>query len=388
MANPVEKLLSPEQISSAAKNYLHCLNLPEKNQILIITDRAPKIMKSAPDKNLLIRRKMAQELDAMLLKDIYSKDYVAGRVEFDNSMGKDDFYNQTKAALKELDTIAQSGDYPVTIVNLGDTYDNREGIYDAASELGRKKTVRLADSLGFSVGDCRVMADMTTSKLALIKDQVDYFDNFFKEHPNGIFNITTSSSSKGWPFTLRLNYDVEKAPFETDMGKFDEDHIVRVRDYNFDYINIPGGETFAAPFPLNSVNGNFWAEGLLFKVENGSVVDIEISDDISVNSFEPSQRKLIKLVQSGKRIPVGELGLGFYKMAGIPIYSDSSVLVREKTGPHIGIGNNASPNEEKELVERLSGDFYHTDFVLDNAELVWQEPLNQKTWINFYPPPK
>ena len=232
------------------------------------------------------------------------------------------------------------------------------------------------------------MADMTNSKLALIQEQIDYFDSFFEKHPEGIFEIKTQSPTEGRPTKLNLYYDTKKAPFETDMGRFDDDHKVKVGDYNFEYVNIPGGETFAAPNPLASTYGEFWAEGLFFTVHSGNVVDIQVPEGISIDSFELSQKELINLVRSGRSIPVAELGLGFYKLAGIKTYSDSSILSREKTGPHLGLGTNASPNSEQEMVKRFSKGFYHTDFLLDNAELVWVEPLNKNLSIIFYPPVK
>ena len=388
MVNRLEKTISKERWSSAVTNYLHCLNLPEHSSILILTDLIPPIMKTPPDPNLLVRRGMAEKLNTKLSQEIFYHDYYVGLGEYDRSMTQGDFYDKTKDYLEQLGNAAGRKKSVVTVIYLGDEYSGRQGIYYAASDFGKDRKVRIANSLGFSAGDCLLLADMDTSKLYRIKEQVGYFDNFFNEHPRGVFNVLTEDNEKK-TYSLRLGYDVSKAPFVNDLARFGEGHT---RKYiNAEYANIPGGETYAAPYPYQSVHGHFFADNLLFTVENGLVTGVG-PDYIPAESFEPSQRELIRLIRSGLYLPVAELGIGFHELAGIQAYPGSSMLSRERIGPHIGIGQATSPTDEDSLIKASTrtSSFFHADFVLPtNPIIYWNDSqMNPNNRIKFYPPPK
>lgn len=382
MTNRTERSISPEQLSRAGNNYIRCLNLPKSSQVLIITDKLPEDLKGESDPNLLIRRSMAQKLE----EELHKKGHAVTKVEYTGAMDFDSFHKETERVLQELDQLdgTRDANSTTTVVYLGDVYLNRRGIYKAASDFGAKRKVRVAGSLGFTTGDCRVMSEMDSRKLKIIEENNKYFEDFFKERPQGMFDVLTLGEDKR-QHSLHLSYDTERAPFETDMGRFEEKH--RVILDNFQYVNIPGGEKFGAPYPLDHINGEFAAEGLLFKVSKGMVVNVDFMGSRSLDSFDPSQQKLIELVQNGRPIPVAELGLGFYELAGIKTYPDSSILSREKGGPHFGLGHNVSPNEEESRVSELAGDFHHTDFVLEQPVLIWANP-EAREHKQFYPPQK
>ncbi|HLL60689.1 MAG TPA: hypothetical protein VK338_03150, partial [Candidatus Nitrosocosmicus sp.] len=130
------------------------------------------------------------------------------------------------------------------------------------------------------------------------------------------------------------------------------------------------------------------AEGIRFTVEGGMIVSTEIIDPSSMNT-ESSQTELLRIIQEGGSLPIAELGLGFYALAGIQTYPDSSVLSREKKGPHIGVGNDPNgKSPEGERLKELSGNFYHTDFVMSNTVLIEFTDLQTQESLLFYPPPK
>ena len=111
---------------------------------------------------------------------------------------------------------------------------------------------------------------------------------------------------------------------------------------------------------------------MVFTVDNGFVTNIEILDDLV--HLDPAQKELVKIIQEKGRLPVAELGFGFYEMAGIKTYPKGAVLSREKAGPHIGFGKVVSTTLEKDEILRHAGAFTHTDFVFRNAEIVWKGP--------------
>lgn len=384
MIRSVEALISPEQLMSSSKNYFRCLNLPPKVQVLIITDKLSKNAKATLDPNLLIRRKMTDLLSEEIKKDGHR----IVRVNFDSTMSQGLLHDETERALKELDELENGPEtnHSTTVIYLGNGWLNRQGIYQASSEFGAKREVNFAGSLGFTTGDCRVMSELDEKKQATIETKNDYFDDFFKGKPEGMLNIATHDA-KGQSHFLYLNYNTLQAPFKTDLGRFENGHRDLLEGESFQYINIPGGEKFAAPFPFNKVVGRFLAEGLIFRVDQGLVVEVEFTEDKSFEEFDLSQRKLIEIIRGGGRMPVAELGLGFYDIAGIQTYSDSSILSREKGGPHIhiGLGHNVSKTVEAKTVAKLAGEFRHTDFVLDKPKIIWTD-LNDQERRQFYPP--
>lgn len=384
MARLIEALISPEQLISSSKNYFRCLNLSPKSQVLIITDKLSNDVTVTPDPNLLIRRIMTD----LLGEEIKKEGHRIVRVNFDSKMSKKLLHGETERALKELDELDDGSEtnHNTTVIYLGDIWLNRKGIYQASSEFGAKREVNFAGSLGFTTGDCRVMSELDEKKQITIEASNKYFDDFFKKKPNGMFDIVTRDAKEQQHF-LYLSYDTSQAPFETDMGRFENDHRVLLEGENFQYVNIPGGEKFGAPFPFNKIDGRFSAEGLIFRVYQGLIIEVEFVGDKPFEEFDPSQRKLIEIIQQGGRMPVAELGLGFYDLAGIKTYSDSSILSREKSGPHIGLGHNVSKNIEAEEVAKLAEEFHHTDFVLSKPTLIWTD-LDDQSRQQFYPPPQ
>lgn len=340
------------------------------------------------DDNFLTR----QYITNLLSEQIFNEDNRVLTVNFDNSMSHDEINKQTERALKELDDLKQEKetDHTTTIIYLGEKWENRSGMYQAANEFGKLRTVKMAGSLGFSNGDCRVMSELSEEKMEKIVEANEYFENFFQEHPEGSFEITTRDLL-GKEHKLDLNYNTLKAPFELDLGKFDGVHESSLGKYkHFKYVNIPGGEKFGTPYPFNQTNGQFVAEGIVFTVKEGLVIDLKFFEDRALTSYDLAQRKLIKKIFIDKSsLPLSELGLGFYALAGIETYTDSSILSREKSGPHIGMGNTAAGgSKEEEEITKLAGVFQHADFVLDNNPVImWVDPQTGER-RQFYPPLK
>lgn len=379
-ASHKESPLSREQMRSASKNYLRCLNLSPNSQILIIGDSIGK----HPDDDILTRA----YISAALFNEL-GREHQVAFVKFDDSIDYETFRRETYRTLRELNSQENDdkGEDALTIIYLGDSWKNRSGMYHAAEDYGNEmgRNIRWAGSLGLTTGDARVMSELTPERMETIKNANQEFGAFFKERPRGVFEVMTRGDD-GVENVLYLSYDTVKAPFESDIGQFDEDNKVMISDH-VQYINIPGGEKFATPYPFHNTFGQFAAEGMLFEVENGMVIDVVELRDGAKDSKDPRQKELIDLVQSGKRIPVSELGLGYYALVGIKTYSDSSILSKEKGGPHIGFAHApARTVEEKDLAD-ASGDFHHTDFVLENPVLIWTN-LKREDRQQLYPPVK
>ena len=144
------------------------------------------------------------------------------------------------------------------------------------------------------------------------------------------------------------------------------------------------------PFPFSKTDGEFFAQGLLFKVKKGLVTNIIIPEGYPLEKLDVSQKRLLDLVINKKRkIPLSELGIGFYKLIGIDVYDDASVITMEKSGPHAGLGLTAgSHSEEKEKIERKSknqGDDSHADFIMDEPVITMAKSKKSPKTL-FYPP--
>jgi len=386
-----EKALSPEQLKATSNNYLRCLNLPPSSQVLIITDKPNGV---ASDDNFLTRTYLSSSLG----RQISREGHRVATINYDDSLSFEDFRTQTNQALKELDNkegVEGMVDDTTTIVYLGEKWTNRSGMYQSAEDFGQEKNqnIRWAGSLGFSTGDARVMSELTPEKMDTIYEANKKFSAFFEEKPQGSFEIKTRGID-GEEHVLNLSYDTKEAPFESDVGQFDNDNKVMITDH-VQYINIPGGEKFTSPYPFQKTNGQFAAEGMLFTVKDGLVVGVSEIEEGIMNKKDPMQKKLVELIQRGEKIPVSELGLGFYALVGIKTYTDGSILSLEKGGPHIGFahapGNTSEAKllaENSKLKTRQTGElesFHHTDFVLDNPEMIWSD-LDGNNKEQFYPP--
>lgn len=368
--------LTQQQIKSAAENYLACLHLAPDSNLLLITDRR----ETEADPNAYIRRAIASNLALRT-----PPHHQITLTSYDAGWDQAQMYEQTIKDLTKFRTSGGDMDAPTTVVYLGDTWANRAGIYDALDEFGKNNEVQAAVSLGFSTGDCRVMSQMGVDQLAAIAKANEYFLAFLKIHPEGLLNISTRDT-ESIAHELTLRYDTSKVPFATDTGQVGRNFSHKKG--NFFLSNIPGGEVFSAPYPFENTQGSFAADGLVFTVEAGKIVSVQVPTNIDVSLIGPSQKLLVDLVRQGRHIPVAELGLGFYALAGILTYDDSSVLSKEKGGPHLGVGTDAtSLSPEGPRMRDLSGDFHHTDFVLSDPVIQYVGPSSGQS-IQFYPPQK
>jgi len=396
MLNKAERPITAESFQIAANNYFKCLNLPPQNQVLIITDEIPQGHLQSMNDNLTVRTKLANEIGKLAENNgnKYSIMRYDGSKLPKNPSPKEKlkFIEQlkqgTSTSLNELDR-DNSSVHGTTIVYLGDQWSNRTGIYAAADEFGKKYgiDISMAASLGFSTGDCRVMSNLDEKKMRKIAEMNKPFEKFFDEHKTGMFNIATSGEG-GETFELNMRYDTSKAPFRSDLGTFDGEHESPLNEFkNVKTINVPGGEIYGSPYPFKETNGKFAAQGLVFNVEKGLITSVE-TGNVNTETLDLSQQELIKLVNERKqKMPVGELGIGFYKLLGIKTYKDSSVLSYEKDGPHIGLGHGEeTTKEEEDEISRLAGDFRHTDFVLSKPEIRWYEVGGEGESQQFYPP--
>ena len=235
------------------------------------------------------------------------------------------------------------------------------------------------------------MNNIGETQLTQITEAHEYFELFFKEKPKGTFKITTRDL-QGNEHCIDIDYDATLAPFEAELGNFDGVHESPLGSFkNVSYLNIPGGEIYGTPYTFRKSNGTFSAEGITFTVKDGFLIHIDIDDSVDLSTLSISQQELIKRTQEVERItgiflPIAELGLGYYSLAGIETYSDSSTLTYEKSGPHIAFGTGFESPEAQEI-EELAGEFHHADFVLDNPTIQWMD-LNGQNLQEFYPPPQ
>lgn len=388
MPKAVESPITPEQLKDASKNYLRCLRLPQSSQVLVITDKLPAM--GEIDSHTKVRRGLSFSLE----NEIKSEHKVAV-IEFGENPSFEELHNQTTKALRELDSLNDQPQESTTIVYLGNDWNRRRGIYQAANEFGETHKVKFAGSLGFTTGDCRVMSQIGEEQIKQITRANEYLETFFKEKPQGKLKVTTRDS-KGSEHNIDIDYDTTQAPFDAELGNLDGIHENPLGTFkNVRYLNIPGGEIYGTPFPFKNAKGTFSAEGMTFTVKDGFLVHVDIDDTVDVNKLSTSQQDLIKRTQAaemqgndlfGKYLPIAELGIGYYFLAGIKTYSDSSTLTYEKSGPHIAFGNGFESPEAEEI-EKLSSDFQHSDFVLDHPVIQWSEPEGQD-FTQFYPPPE
>jgi hypothetical protein len=374
--------LGEELLHEAASNYIGCLHLPKGSNVLIIKDTIQTDEGRQLGPNFAVRHNITQ----LISQHLFGKGHNLESVAFDNSMDEGFIHEGTTRSLEHFSETGGSPDAITTILYLGDAWDGRRGIYTAASEFGKSRNgeVRIAGSLGFSTGDCRVMAQMSRERRAMMRSANMYFRDFLGTHPEGVFNIKTSDTV-GHTYELSLHYNNRISPFEVDLGEFSEDHKISLLGST--YVNIPGGERFALPYPYDRTQGKFAAEGFVFAVTHGMVYDFVTPGGIP-ESLGLSQKLLLNKVSQGKRMPLSELGLGFYALAGIETFPDCSILSREKGGPHFGLGEPANEGTpESELIRGLAGDFHHTDFVLDEP-MITRRDLQSGEDIRFYPPKK
>lgn len=380
-----EKTLSPEQIRNATSNYLRCLNLPPSSQVLIISDKPNDILSND---NLLTRA----YLSSLLNRQIKNKGHRVATIKFDNSLSHEEFKSQTFQALKELEETDSEGEvsHTTTIAYIGESWNERFGIYDAADEFGTGKppgTVRFAGSVGLTTGDCRVLAELNDAKMAKIMEANESYIKFFEEHPQGFFDIVTRTE-KSEELYLHLGYDTKQSPFKSSVGKFDQ-RFVDPREKHT-YFNVPSGEIYTIPYPFSEINGKFAAQGLIFHVANGLLNDVSIPENYPLEKLDSSQRLLINLVNGDQSIPMSELGIGFYQMIGIDVYDDASIMTLEKEGPHVGFGHTAGPGTEKKAIDKLADDAgfkSHADFVMDNTAIMWADLHQGENRQPFYPLP-
>ncbi len=370
--------LDKEIVTRAASNYIECLALNPNSKVLIVTDGASE----AFDANVNVRR----EMSLMINNDLEKADHQVSIVEFNHATSKDFMHDQTTKAIWEQDQKSNGQvDDPLMIVYLGDSWDNRPGMYQAANDQTQNRQVRVAGSLGFSTGDCRVMSQMSNERREKAVEVNQYFKRFFSEHPRGSFLVETREDNET-TYQLTVDYNTDVVPFHTDLGFFQDEYQGELG--NFEYLNIPGGERYAPPYPFRNSNGQFIAEGIVFTVEHGMVVNAEAPEEVLKLVTETSQKTLLSLIADGEQVPLSELGLGFYTIAGIETYEDSSVLSREKRGPHGGMGvdpSEGSPEsgEMRDLAEKAGG-FHHTDFVMDKPTITHLGEKDKQT--HFYPP--
>jgi hypothetical protein len=111
LATNKEKMPNPEELSRASENYLRCLNLPPKSQVLIITDKLPT--SGTPNDNLLVRNKMALSLQRQIANAghrILTLEYDGTRAPADLSEDqlaeqKEQFRQETALALSDLENL-------------------------------------------------------------------------------------------------------------------------------------------------------------------------------------------------------------------------------------------------------------------------------------------
>lgn len=354
--------VSQRAIRQATSNYIDCLRLPHSgdnsNRILIVTDS------HATDANAQTRLHMADALSQRL------EQYPLVRVGFDHTTTREEIFSQTAEALHQLDRRGEeisSAELITTAIYIGDAWVNRGGMYKAIGEYSNSKpkgNVRVAGSLGFSTGDLRVAAQMGEEQRAKIAVAERAITGFFQENPQGLLEMTTQEKQNA--YTVALPYDATEAPPASETGEFDDNHINYVHGYR--YLNIPGGELFFAPYKFQDANGQFTAESLIFTVEKGMLVEVEEAQKGTREKInEPAKRQLIDLIQNGRGMPIAELGIGFYEIAGIKTYKDSSILTKEKGAAHIAFGHVVSPTPEAEEVAQAAGDYEHMDFITRGA---------------------
>lgn len=235
--------LTEKQTSDAVSHYIECLNLPPQSNILIVTD------KPSDSSEINVHRDLRIHMSSLLDERLRMNEFPLQTLHFDNSMTEEEMYDSAKRALEDF----QSSN-TVTIIYLGDSWLNRGGMYNAASEYGKNNEVRVAGSLGFTTGDARVLSQMDASRRAIIEETNDYFEKFLNAHPRGTFIINTSDFSDT-QYYLGIPYDTSEAEFVSSLGIFDSrTHKVD----GFAYTNTPVVKCMVLPINSNMHLAYLW----------------------------------------------------------------------------------------------------------------------------------
>jgi hypothetical protein len=310
-------------------------------------------------------------------------------LEFDEGMTYEEMYQEVGRTLLEL---SASGN-PITIAYIGKTWTNRAGIYDSIANFDCRTGIktRVGVSVGLNMADIQVLASLDATKIRQLQDARNRVEQFFTKHPKG--KMMTISQDRNWgKRVIEMKYDTRKASLKTETGVLEDDRPNplerKAKEKISNLINIPGGEGYLASYPFRSANGEFVASGILFEVKNGYVVKFHVpheSHDLGI-ALDESQLQLLDLISSGHRIPLSEIGLGFYAYAGLNIdTSQLSILTYEKTGPHFGIGTPASKTTEHGIINKMAGMFNHTDFVLSDPSIMLVNDAEEPCMIGVFP---
>lgn len=276
----------------------------------------------------------------------------------------------------------------MTVAYIGKAWEKRVGFYTgvAVFEKDTKTKTRLAISVGLNRADIKTLLKIKPEIRNIIATQVEKELHFFRKHPHGSFVITTKHDERD--YLLSLKYDTSQSPFHPDWGVLNDDSPSPM-DFGDGRVisnaaNIPGGEVFATPYSFSQTQGQFVAREVLFTVKNGLIIGAQsLSDNPPVGD---GLLLIINEINSLRHpLPVSELGLGIFALAGIRSEPGSSVLSAEKDGPHIGVGSVPGESTEAEEILVFAGEFHHGDLVLDHPSIKFQEK-EADTPVQFYPP--
>lgn len=236
--------LGEQLFEAAAVNYVSCLGLPSESSVLIVVDRKPQKKGTQVDPNRAVRQKLSQMIGTRLQVHRHRVCYVG----FGHSSTRSDIFVQTSQALSDLDSDDERPPEARTmaIVYLGDAWENGSAIYDAAKDVAKERQVRVAGSLGFRTGDCRVMSQLSAEKRTDIEKAGRHFEGFFVRNPQGKLMVLTHDRERKI-HSLKLDYDLTQAPFKLSLGQFEVEETGDPGEYN--YQNVPSGEIYFPPFP-------------------------------------------------------------------------------------------------------------------------------------------
>jgi len=189
----------------------------------------------------------------------------------------------------------------------------------------------------------------------------------------------------GYDLPLVIEYDMAMSLFEPDIGQFHPQYDTKDDEFGFVFINVPGGERFATPYPFKHSEGYFAASGIMFHVHEGLITEAIASQLVLDNVTDSMQKLALELIRSGHPLPLSELGLGFFSALGIAVYEDSSILSLEKAGPHAGLAHIPGKSTEHEEIAKAAGDFHHTDFVMDGPRIYLFAPDGNGMEAQLYP---
>lgn len=368
--------IRPGELILASYNYIDALRLPNMGRVLIVMD------KPGLDPDTSARRWMASKIDYLL----------RGRnevkvLEFDDQTYAEEMNQATLDALNTLNS-HNSSQVAVTVAYIGKAWEKRVGFYTGVADFERntKTKTRLAISVGLNRADIKTLLKIKSETRNIITTQVEKELHFFREHLHGSFAITTKHDERD--YLLRLKYNTSQSPFHPDWGVLN-DNSPSPMDFGdcrviSNAANIPGGEVFATPYPFSHTQGQFVAREVLFTVKNGLITDAQ-----SLSDNPPVDDGLLLIINEinflHHPLPVSELGLGIFALAGIRSEPGSSVLSVEKDGPHIGVGSVPGESTEAEEILVFAGKFHHGDLVLDHPSITFQEKQTD-TPVQFYPP--